>query len=100
MTKCAIFKNFGKQLYVLGAQIDRLIETILLSTHNICFGGEIRKIIFSHPLSSRGLILCVSFFQYIPLPVLYGVFLYMGVAPLGSMQVKTKISLQTISDNN
>ena len=23
---------------VLGAQNDRLIETVLLSTHNICFG--------------------------------------------------------------
>ena len=24
--------------YVLGAQKNRLIETVLLSTHNICFG--------------------------------------------------------------
>ena len=29
--------------YVLGAQKNRLIETVLLSTHNICFGWEIRK---------------------------------------------------------
>ena len=27
----------------MGAQKNRLIETILLSTHNICFGREIRK---------------------------------------------------------
>ena len=27
----------------LGAQKNRLIETVLLSTHNICFGREIRK---------------------------------------------------------
>ena len=27
------------------------------------------------------------YFQYIPMPVLYGVFLFMGVAPLGGMQV-------------
>ena len=34
-------KLFSYQLiltYVLGAQKDRLIETVLLSTHNICFG--------------------------------------------------------------
>ena len=30
----------------LGAQKNRLIETVLLSTHNICFGLEIRKLIF------------------------------------------------------
>ena len=29
--------------YVLGAQKNRLIERVLLSTHNICFGWEIRK---------------------------------------------------------
>ena len=28
---------------VLGDQTSRLIETVLLSTHNICFGWEIRK---------------------------------------------------------
>ena len=32
--------------YVLGAQKNRLIETVLLSTHNICFGLEILKINF------------------------------------------------------
>ena len=26
------------QFYVLGAQKNRLIETVLLGTHNICFG--------------------------------------------------------------
>ena len=31
-------------IYVLGAQKNRLIETVLLSTHNICFGWEIGKI--------------------------------------------------------
>ena len=30
--------------YVLGAQKNRLIETVLLSTHNICFGWEARKL--------------------------------------------------------
>ena len=32
--------------YVLGAQMNRLNETVLLSTHNICFGWEIRKLFF------------------------------------------------------
>ena len=38
-----------------GAQKNRLNETVLLSTHNICFGREIRKIIFSYALLSGGL---------------------------------------------
>ena len=32
--------------YVLGAQKNRLIETVLLSTHNIRFGREIGKMFF------------------------------------------------------
>ena len=33
--------------YILGAQKNRHIETVLLSTHNICFGWEIiRKLNF------------------------------------------------------
>ena len=39
----------------LGAQKNRLIETVLLSTHNICFDWEIRKIIVSYALLSGGL---------------------------------------------
>ena len=38
----------------LGAQKDRLIKTVRLSTHNICFDKEIRKIIFSYALLSGG----------------------------------------------
>ena len=30
--------------YVLGAQKNSLIEMVLLSTYNICFGWEIRKL--------------------------------------------------------
>ena len=29
--------------FVFGTQKKRLIEMVLLSTHNICFGSEIRK---------------------------------------------------------
>ena len=32
---------------------NRLIETVLLSTHNICFGGEIRKLIFWYALLTK-----------------------------------------------
>ena len=39
----------------MGAQKNLLIETFFLSTHNICFGWEIRKIIFKYTPLSRGL---------------------------------------------
>ena len=48
ITGLDIQKNFSKKMlifsspsvltYVLGAHKNRLIETVLLSTHNICFG--------------------------------------------------------------
>ena len=36
--KMYIFSYPSVLTYVLGAQKKRLIETVLLSTHNICFG--------------------------------------------------------------
>ena len=45
--KLQLFTYPSVQTCVLGAQTNRLIETVLLSTHNIYFGLEIRKIIFS-----------------------------------------------------
>ena len=44
--KLLIFSYLSVLTYVFGAQKNRLIETVLLSTHNICFGWEIKKIIF------------------------------------------------------
>ena len=41
--------------FVVGAQKNRLTETVLLSIHNICFGVEIIIIIFNHMPLSRGL---------------------------------------------
>lgn len=41
-----------------------------------------------HPASGRALSRAVFSFQFIPLPVLYGVFLYMGVASLNGIQVR------------
>ncbi|KAL3855467.1 hypothetical protein ACJMK2_014678 [Sinanodonta woodiana] len=38
-------------------------------------------------------VLITSILQYIPMPVLYGVFLYMGVAALGGMQLVQRILL-------
>ena len=40
---------------VFGAQKNRFIETVLLSTYNICFGLEKIKLIFSYALLSGGL---------------------------------------------
>ena len=47
-----MFSNTCFLAYVLGAQKNRLIETVLLSTHNICFGWEIRKLFFRYALLS------------------------------------------------
>ena len=45
--KIRIFSYTLDLTFVLDAQKNRLIQTILLSTHNICFAGEIRKLIFT-----------------------------------------------------
>ena len=37
----------------MGAQKNRLNETVLLSTHNICFGWEIRKLFFCYALLTK-----------------------------------------------
>ena len=50
--------------FVLGAQKNCLIETVLLSTHNICFGREIRKNIFLYTLLSRSPYTQSSIFSY------------------------------------
>ena len=39
----------------LGAQKNCLTETVLLSTYNICFGWEIKKIAVQYALLSGGL---------------------------------------------
>ena len=51
------FGIFFLLTYVFGAQKNRLIETVLLRTHNICLGLEIRKIDFSYALLTVGLLL-------------------------------------------
>ena len=41
-----IFSYSSVLTYVLGAQKNCLIETVLLSIHDICFGLEIKKKMF------------------------------------------------------
>ena len=41
--------------YVLGVQKNRLVETVLLSTHNIFIGWGIRKLNLWHVLLTKGL---------------------------------------------
>ena len=48
--KLLLFSYLSLLICVLGAQKNRLIETVLLRTHNICFGLEIKKIVFQYPL--------------------------------------------------
>ena len=45
-SKFVIFSYPSILTYVLGAQKNRLIETVLLSTQTICFGSEKKKIDF------------------------------------------------------
>ena len=58
-----IFSYPSVLTYVLGSQKNRLIETVLLSTHNIGFGLEIRKLFFWYAIltspACRCLVLCV-----------------------------------------
>ena len=55
--------------HVLGAQKNRLIETVLLSTHNICFGSEIRKLFFCYTLLTKVKILLLVYMSF---PIGYG----------------------------
>ena len=48
--------------YAFRAQKNRLIETVLLSIHNICFGCGIRKINFRNALLTKVLLSTVSTF--------------------------------------
>ena len=48
--KLLIFSYPSVLTYVLGAQKNHLIETVLLSIHSIYFGLEIRKLVFRYTL--------------------------------------------------
>ena len=49
------------ETFALGAKKNRLIKTVLLSTHSICFVWEIRKVNYDHALLSGGLGLSLAF---------------------------------------
>ena len=81
----------------MGAQKNRLIETVLLSTHNICFGREIRKFIFN---DMTGLIPCIeqvilyfSQFDVFTAASLYAIFSFgvIGVEEVFSVWCSTEI---------
>ena len=55
--KLRLFSYPSVYTCVFGAQKNRLIKTVLLSTHNIGFGWEIRKISFCYALLSGGLLI-------------------------------------------
>ena len=52
------FAYFSIEIYVVGTRHNCLGEAILMSTHNICFYGELMKIILE--LSSNTLLICSS----------------------------------------
>ena len=52
--KCEQFLILGFNM-CLGAQQNRLIETVLLGTHNVYFVLEVRTLIFDYARLSRGL---------------------------------------------
>ena len=39
--KC--FSYFSMKTFVMGTHLKHLTEALLVSTHNICFNGEVRK---------------------------------------------------------
>ena len=53
--KLWIFLCLSIKMCILGAQKNRLNETVLLSTQNTCFGREIRMISFYHTLLSTSI---------------------------------------------
>ena len=50
----------------MGAQKNRLIEMVLLSTNNICFGWKIRKLFFCYALLTK--VLLVSSLRAVEIP--------------------------------
>ena len=56
-----------------------LNETVLLRTHNICFGLEIRKIIFSFALLSGGLVY-KGLMKYKPISLYFLILILLAVS--------------------
>ena len=43
------FGQFSIKTYIMGTHYNRLIEAILMSTHYVCFYGEITEITLKYP---------------------------------------------------
>ena len=54
--KCCYLSYFSTKIYGVGTHKKRLTEALLMSTHNVCFHGEIRKILCEYPLLSVAMI--------------------------------------------
>ena len=60
--KLWLFSYPSVPTFVLGAQKNHLIEMVLLSTHNICFGWEIRKLVFNEAWNMQIIIYRIGYF--------------------------------------
>lgn len=59
-----------------------------------------RRALYGYYLLYTGLSLILTFsLQFIPMPVLYGVFLYMGVSSLGGIQVCNFVAQGCVLDS-
>ena len=58
--KCWYLSYFSIKTYVVGTHQKHLGETLLMSTHNIWFRGEIRKMLCGYPLLSVAMVTHVS----------------------------------------
>ena len=89
-----ICKNHVK-VPVKGPPTPHLIEMVLLSTHNICFGWEIKKIIFQYALLSGGLVRGLTKSIWWPSPLPWSS--YDGTAYKPSSQYLTSSQVSTWS---
>ena len=62
-SKVLIFSYFFTKTYVVGIHWKHLIEALLMSTHNICFRGEVRKIFTWYPPLSKPIPSYPSYYQ-------------------------------------
>ena len=64
--KCWYLSYFSMKTYVVGTHYKHLAEALLMSTHNVCFCGEIRKILCGYSLLSVAMFYYFFFTVLIP----------------------------------
>ena len=52
-----LIRSASPKTYVVGTHLKRLTEALLMSTHNICFCREVRKILYGYPLLSVAMVM-------------------------------------------